>query len=145
MATKADLIKDLDYLSTTVGERSRVIAFALIAIWWATLIGKETVTGLTPVTLIGPVLLAAASIFCDLAQYALAYIFEARQLRALEAAQQETFSWDTRAVSYKARRALFYLKQLLMLGGLAWFIAILWPFVFSQHGFASMCQRRGMT
>lgn len=132
VATKATLLGDLDYLSTTVGERSRVIAFALIATWWAALIGKDSVPGLTAHALIGPVLFASAAIFCDFAQYAFSYLFAAHQLAVLERSGAEEYAYDKTALPYRIRLALFYLKQLCMLAGLGWFIVILWPFVFAK-------------
>jgi hypothetical protein len=130
MATKADLIKDLDYLSTTVGDRSRTIAFAIIAIWWANVVGKEPVSGLSLHALIGPVIFSSAAIFCDFAQYALSYLFAAHQLAALERTSADSFSYDKKALPYKLRQAFFYLKQIFMVIGLALFIGIVWPLIF---------------
>ena len=122
MAKKADLIKDLDYLSEKVSERTRVMALAIIAIWWGALVGKETMNGFSPNVMTGPLCLAALSILSDFMQYSMIYLANRRLLHNLEREKLDEFSYDTKSIPYKLRNLLFYLKQIFMAVGLAWFI-----------------------
>jgi hypothetical protein len=127
MATKADVISDLDYLSTTVGDRSRVIAFAVIAIWWGDLIGNAAIKGLPPERLLPPVVLAGISVLLDLFQYGLAYWFQRGTLKEMERAHATTTSYDTQGWESRTRLGLFYGKLGFMLFGLGWLIVVLVP------------------
>ena len=122
MATKADLIKDLDYLSEKVGERTRTISLAIIAIWWAILIGKDAIKGLPASDMMGPACLAALSILSDFLQYAFAYLAYRGALYKVEKKKLEEFKFNLKSCRYRARQSLFYMKQIFMVAGLSWFI-----------------------
>jgi hypothetical protein len=122
MASKTDLFKDLDFLTEQVSDRSLKVAFGLIAIWWAILIGDKHPPGLTTQMMLGPVALATLSILSDFCQYTVSYAASATLLHGLEESRTETFQYDRTAISYRARVAMFYGKQALAGAALIWFI-----------------------
>jgi hypothetical protein len=124
MASKADLIKDLDFLSDQLSDRSRKIAFAVLAIWWALLVGDKVPPGMTPQAMLWPVAFATLSVFADFSQYGIAYMYSTRLLRNLEISGRDTFHYDTGALLYKARRMFFYCKHCFSFVAIIWFIVL---------------------
>jgi hypothetical protein len=122
MATQADLRKDLDYLSEKVSDRTRVLDGGIVAVWWASMVGKETITGLQPVNFLAPAGFAAVSLLFDFLQYAIPYIGRRALLRSLERQRTQEFQYNMNAPDYKLRDFCFYLKQLFMAVGLIWLI-----------------------
>jgi hypothetical protein len=125
VATRADLFKDLDFLSEQLSDRSRKIAFGMLAIWWAFLIGDKHLTGMTAQAMLGPVALAASSICADFLQYAVALFYGNRLLKDIESNGQDTFQYDRKSLWYRGRQAFFFLKHLFAGAGLAWFVVLI--------------------
>jgi hypothetical protein len=125
MASKADLFKDLDFLSEKLSDSSRKIAFGILAIWWALLIGDKHPPNLTSQSILGPIALATLSIFADFSQYAISYFYGTRLLRELEKSGSETFQFDRTTILYRARASLFFCKHLFAGAAIAWFVVLI--------------------
>jgi hypothetical protein len=63
MATRNDVIQELQFFSDKLSDRSRTIAAGVIATWWALLIGDHTPTPLAAKLFIGPVIWAGGASF----------------------------------------------------------------------------------
>jgi hypothetical protein len=124
MATKDDLIKELQFFSDKLSERSRVIAGGVIATWWALLVGDKVPTKLAPATLVGPVICAAIPILADLLQYAVSYIHSLLALRSLEREKVKEFQFNRRTIVYRTRNVLFVVKLVAALLSIAWLILV---------------------
>jgi hypothetical protein len=123
--TKDDLIKELQFHSDKLSERSRVISGGVIAIWWALIVGDKTPARLTPTMFIIPVVLAALCIMMDFLQYVVSYFHSLAALRVLEKQASDRFSYNTNNLVYRARSSLFYVKLIFALASISWFCVAL--------------------
>jgi hypothetical protein len=125
MATKADLITELQILSDKLSERSRVVAGGVIAIWWATLAGDKAPQGLSMRALLGPAICAACSLLLDVMQYATGYLQNALALNHSERIQGNEFKFNKGSPFLKARTGLWIGKQVAAVLAVCWLIYIL--------------------
>jgi hypothetical protein len=125
MATKADLITELQFLSDKLSERSRVVAGGVIAIWWATLVGDKAPQGLSVKAFLGPAICAACSLLLDVMQYAIGYLQNSLALNHLERKRGNEFKFNKDSPFFKARNGLFIAKQVAAVSAVCWLIYIL--------------------
>jgi hypothetical protein len=125
MASLDKLREDLDYLTTTITERVRVIDGGIIAVWWGSLIGKDAITGILPHSLLAPTCIAAVSLLFDFLQYVFPYISSRGLLYKLEREHATQFQYDINNPVYKLRAFFFHSKYILMVVALIWLIVAL--------------------
>lgn len=116
---------DLDKMTATVTDRSRVISLGIVGLCWAFFIGQIPRSGglaVPHVSLLGPMFLALCSILCDWLQYLFGYASSLRTLRSIEKHPHANIEYDVTSLLYRMRFAMFYLKQAFCLAASIWFL-----------------------
>lgn len=127
MATKEKILEDKAFLSDRISTQVRALDLSVIAVVWLFLVGGKDSPILPSAPDRGLLLLAGLlamlSLIADYAQYGFGYKATSDVLKRGEAAGQIEFKYDDKAFAYKARARFFALKQVFMVGSLA-FLAI---------------------
>lgn len=125
MASINEIVEELNFLSETLSERTRVLSVGIIAIWWTTLIGGRGPPGLGENALLGPAICAAVSALLDVLQYAAGYLQSYLALYRLEKLGLSEVQYDRHSLLFRLREFLFLAKQVAALAAIAWLILIL--------------------
>jgi hypothetical protein len=110
---------DLDFSTNRIGEQTRAISLGVLAIAWLFLAGGSN----APAVKVAPeasVLLAAGglaigSLLADYFQYLFAYVSSVGVLKQAEANPGAKPEYDYSALTYRARKFFFWVKQVLCL------------------------------
>ena len=134
MATKKDLIDELNYLTDLLSQRSRKLATGVLAFCWLFILQNATKNNDSHLfktsTLLIPVFLAILSLLVDVAQYWLGYLQTRKRLQDLENSNSAEIGFDHSSWYFKLRTKTFYGKQLLIFVAVIWLLCIvIWKIV----------------
>lgn len=128
MATKKDLIDELNYLTDLLSQRSRTLATGVLAFCWLFILQNVTKNNDSQLfetsLLLVPVLLAILSLLMDAAQYWFGYLQTRKRLRELEGSNSNEVGFDHASLYFKLRTKSFYAKQLLVLIAVIWLLCM---------------------
>src|SRR6266853_549781 len=121
MASKKDVLDDLDFSSDRISTQVRTIGLSVIAVAWLFLVGGKD----TPVLRVLPshtLLLVAGglsllALLFDYFQYVAGYVNNKQVLASGERENSDDFKYDYASFMWKFRTKCFWLKQLFVVSG----------------------------
>jgi hypothetical protein len=129
--TTKDTVVELQWLSDRLSAQVRTVAIGVLAVTWALLISPLKSAPIDQRALLWVALLALLTLLADLMQYVVAYLYIRRHHIHLVRDQIEE-DYDTTALLYRARRWLFWSKQVLAAASFLALIAVVIPPLLSQ-------------
>jgi hypothetical protein len=128
MASRNDVIKEMDFLSDRISTQVRTVAVALLAITWGLLIGRSDVAiGISHKMKNGLLIIGTIAVLCmflDFLQYFFGYLNNQQLLSELEKEKKEEGQYNYLSCSYKLRSKLFWIKQIFLIVGVGWFVIL---------------------
>jgi len=119
MATKKDIIADLDAVTDKLSSQVRTTAVAVLALTWGLLIGDSPAAQAISLQLKPSlVLLGGASVsvlFLDFLQYFAGYFSTMNVLREIERTGIDEGQYDYRSLFHRLRRFFFWAKQIALI------------------------------
>lgn len=128
MPDRKAVIDELNFLSGLLSERVRTAAAVILAFCWAFIVEGASAPGggfLSTPDVVPPLLLAAATLMADFAQYLAGLRLNVRTLAQMERRKVETLAYDARHPLYLIRQGAFYAKMLLLAAALIWLLAVI--------------------
>ena len=127
MATKKDLIDELNFLTDLISNRVRTISVGVLAFCWLFILQNISgqVSIISSKQLMIPVFLTIFSLVADLAQYWFGYYTTRSLLRQSEKENKDDIAYDYRSIIYIMRSIMFYAKQFLMALATIWLLVII--------------------
>lgn len=134
MASKEDIIKEMDFLSDRISTQVRTVALGLLGITWGLLIGKSEVavqiatsTGKNLMAIGGIAILA---MFLDFLQYFFGYWYTHSLFKDMEKENKEEAKYKYSDARYRLRTCLFWAKQIILMIAVLWFVVVLFLYLF---------------
>jgi hypothetical protein len=128
MATKKELIDELNFLTELLSNRIRTISIGILAFCWLFIFnnisGQNTPHLIENQILLVPVFLAISALVADFAQYWFGFVNTRSILRNKEEKGLD-ISYDYYSLSYRLRTIMFYAKQVLVLAASVWLLVVL--------------------
>jgi hypothetical protein len=124
-ATKEQVSKDLDDMSSKIGGLVRATALGVLAVGWGFLVTPNHRIYVWPWAILTAIALAFVALLLDWAQYLAAYLNSERTWHAME--QDDKLRGWTPDWLYNARDRLFYAKQAATAIGAAVLVAAMLP------------------
>ena len=129
MASKADLRKELDFLTDQLSTQVRTTAFGALVFAWGLLVGDSAVTrnvaGRLKWHLVAIGAMAVLTMFLDFAQYFAGFVNVHSLYKTLETAKKDEARYDENSCSYKLRLYLFYIKMISLGVTVLWLLCVL--------------------
>jgi hypothetical protein len=115
MATKDDLLKDLDSVTEKISSQVWTLNLGTLGTTWSLLIAtsEPPIVQLTAADARPIVILCITSLLCEMAQYLSGYVMDLRLLNWMERTNASEFQFDRRGGFYLSRRFFFYCKIVL--------------------------------
>jgi hypothetical protein len=119
-----ELYQELQFLSDRLSTQVRTVALSVIALVWLFVAGASQLTSLPAMpsrqALLRIAALALASLVFDYLQYVFGYLAANALRKTAERGGAKSAEYDYADWRYRARSALFWLKQLTVLASVAW-------------------------
>jgi len=129
MASKADILKELDFVTDKLSAQVRTTALGALVFVWALLVGESpiarSVAGQLEWHLVGVAAVAILTMFLDFLQYVAGYVNEKNVYRAMQAAKEDTAEYDETRCSWRLRLIFFWAKILGLTVTVIWLLAVL--------------------
>jgi hypothetical protein len=134
MASKKNIMKDLDFLSDRISTQVRTVALGLLAMSWGLLIGRSDVAikiaGDMKKSLMFIGGIAFLTMFLDFLQYFFGYLYTSSLLKQMEREKREETRFSYSDCRYVFRTYLFWGKQIFLIIGVLWFVIVLCKYLF---------------
>lgn len=128
MATKKQIIEELNFLSDIISQRCRTISTGIIAFCWLfilqNLTKNESPEVIKTSRLLIPISFAILSLTMDLLQYWIGFILARTQLNQLRKSVASSLVFDEDSFLFKLRSTTFYLKQFFVLVSVIWLFSL---------------------
>ncbi len=129
MASKADILKELDFVTDKLSTQVRTTALGALVFAWGLLVGESSVArsvaGQLKWHLVGVGAVAILTMFLDFLQYLAGYTNALSAYRAMEAAKKTEGQFDENSFSYRLRKFFFYGKSLGLMVTVIWLLCTL--------------------
>jgi hypothetical protein len=127
MATKKDLLADLNWLTEKISSQIWTLNLGTLATTWSLLIASKPsdTVSLTTQNAIWILLPCLLSLICEMGQYLSGYQLARRLLLDLERSNKYEFKYPTDSYLYKMRRLLFIGKIVLTVSAAAILVSML--------------------
>jgi hypothetical protein len=129
MATEAEIIKELDFVTDRLSGQVRTTALGALALSWGLLIGESTTAKELAAQLkwhlVGVGALAVLALFCDFLQYVAGYIETMNVYRQMKKAKKTEWSYDEGALFFGLRMFFFYAKMVVVSATVLWLLTAL--------------------
>lgn len=134
MASKQDILKEMEFLSDRISTQVRTVALGLLAITWGLLIGKSDVAievaGSMKRSLMAIGGIAILTMFFDFLQYSFGYLATRTLFKEMERENRDEGKYKYSDWRYKFRGYLFWGKQVSLIIGVLFFIFVLFKYLF---------------
>lgn len=138
MTSKATILEELKYLTSTLSTQVRTTALGALAFSWGLLIGDSPVArslaGQLKWHLVGIGAMAILTMFLDFGQYFAGYINASSLYQTLEAAKANEGEYDYSSLSYRLRVYLFYGKIVSLTLTVIWLLSVLGFWLIRSYG-----------
>jgi hypothetical protein len=114
MATKGDLIKELDWITEKISSQVWTLNLGTLGTTWSLLIASNPNIQFTPRNALWIVVPCLLSLLCELAQYLAGYWLDNKLLDKLEEDNETEFQYPKNSVLYRARKRWFFRSKIVL-------------------------------
>ncbi|MGO9589888.1 MAG: hypothetical protein ACLP3K_07570 [Candidatus Acidiferrales bacterium] len=129
MATGADIIAELGFVTDRLSGQVRTTALGALALSWGLLIGESATAQALAAQLkwhlVGVGAAAILVLFCDVLQYVAGYVATLGVYRKMQKAGKNEGSYDESALPFRLRMVFFYLKMVVLSVTVVWLLVAL--------------------
>jgi len=129
MASSNEIIAELGFVTDRLSTQVRAIAIGVLALSWGILIGDSTTTRDLAAEFrwhfVGIGVAAVLVMFFDFLQYVAGYFNTMRVYRKMLRDSTTDAEFDQRALLFRLRKALFYIKMIALCATVAWLVTTL--------------------
>lgn len=138
MATKTDILGELNFITDRLSTQVRTTAFGALVFAWGLLVGDSpvarSVAGQYGVHLIIVGGMAILTMFLDFIQYFAGYVNVRSLYRRMEAADRNEGQYDQSSFSFRVRFYLFYVKIASLTLTIVWLLYVLGHWLITSYG-----------
>jgi hypothetical protein len=130
-----DVVSELQFISDRISTQVRTVGLGLLAITWAILVGESAFLrklseGLgRKLLFIG--ILCIAALLLDFLQYVIGYAYVDGVLKRAESQDLKEIDYDTHNILWISRSLAFWVKQVLVIAALVFFLQALARYLYS--------------
>jgi|SRR5579872_7517910 len=129
MATKTEIIAELNFVTETLSTQVRTTALGALALSWGLLIGEsKTAQALSAQLkwhLVWVGALAVLALFCDFLQYVAGYKNTRTVYKKMQSAGKNEGSYDETSFWFRVRVIFFYTKMIVLSVAVVWLLSAL--------------------